>query len=133
MGIKLIVFLIFLVVATCNNQEVINHLTKENQNQHVKIRQQQEFTVTLPANPTTGYTWSVADSNTIHIQAIETVKYTAHSKKIGAGGDQEFRFKATEPGTSTLKLIYHRPWEKDVAPVDSFTVTIEIVKDKASK
>jgi predicted secreted protein len=36
------------------------------------------------------------------------------------------RFKALQSGTTTLKLGYSRSFEPDVAPIEEFTLTIEV-------
>ncbi len=35
-------------------------------------------------------------------------------------------FKALQAGTATLTLVYHRPWETGVEPIDTFTVTVTV-------
>ena len=36
-----------------------------------------------------------------------------------------FKFQAVAPGTTKIKLIYVRPWEKGQAPADAFQITVE--------
>jgi len=36
------------------------------------------------------------------------------------------RFETVEIGKTRLKLIYHRPFEKDVPPAETFEVTITV-------
>ena len=45
---------------------------------------------------------------------------------VGAGGREVLRFEAQQPGTTTLELVYHRPWEKDVEPLERFTVEVVV-------
>jgi predicted secreted protein len=35
-------------------------------------------------------------------------------------------FEAVAVGQTTLDLVYHRPWEKDVPPARTFGVTIVV-------
>ncbi|MGC9358653.1 MAG: protease inhibitor I42 family protein, partial [Anaerolineae bacterium] len=44
----------------------------------------------------------------------------------GAGGVQVFRFRAATTGRTTLELIYHRPWEEDVEPLQTWSVEVVV-------
>ncbi|MEW6573912.1 MAG: protease inhibitor I42 family protein [Bacillota bacterium] len=44
------------------------------------------------------------------------------SDLVGSGGKITFRFIASAPGWTTLKLVYQRWWEKGVPPLDEFEV-----------
>jgi inhibitor of cysteine peptidase len=83
--------------------------------------------VQLSSNPTTGYQWSVLGSPA----PLELVKSTYATDpqaagRVGAGGTQTLRFAAKSAGRSELKLGYARPWEKDVPPAKTFSVTVVI-------
>jgi predicted secreted protein len=45
---------------------------------------------------------------------------------IGSGGAYTFTLKALTPGSTTVKLIYHRSWETDVEPIEVFEVTLNV-------
>jgi predicted secreted protein len=47
---------------------------------------------------------------------------------MGAGGQLIFRFVPCEVGSVHLKLVYRRPWEKEIPPTKVFEVTV-VVKD----
>ena len=81
--------------------------------------------ITLEANPTTGYTWEVAEApgGQVMRQAGE-IEFESDSDAIGAGGVQIFRFEVLNAGQTNLTPIYHRPWEKDVEPLDTFTLQV---------
>lgn len=42
----------------------------------------------------------------------------------GAPGMDTFKFEVINTGQTTLKIVYHRIWEKDVAPVKTFLVEL---------
>jgi inhibitor of cysteine peptidase len=67
----------------------------------------------LKGNITTGYRWSVQDLDEQFLQQQGEEEYESDSKLIGAGGTSTFTFKAKQPGRTTLKLEYSRPFEKD--------------------
>jgi len=86
----------------------------------------EEIVVTLDGNPTTGYTWDAKDLDASMIQQIGSTEFKSGNPGLVAAGGT-LTFKTLKPGTTSLTLIYHRPWETDVKPLQSFTTTI-IVK-----
>ena len=53
-------------------------------------------------------------------------EFAADSDLIGAGGKVVLRFEAKAAGRTELRLVYHRPWEEDVEPLKSFSVTVSV-------
>jgi predicted secreted protein len=47
---------------------------------------------------------------------------------VGVGGEQELRFMARAEGFATLRLVYVRPWEKDVPPADVAVFAITVAR-----
>lgn len=83
--------------------------------------------VTLEGNPSTGYTWEVQDLDTSMFEMVgEPVFESSSPGLVGAGGTLTLTFKALQPGTATLNLVYHRPWETEVEPADAFSVTVVV-------
>ncbi|MCW3135098.1 MAG: protease inhibitor I42 family protein [Methanophagales archaeon] len=80
--------------------------------------------VTLEANPTTGYTWEVEELNEQVLQQIGDIAFVPESNLIGAGGIQIATFEVVGPGNATINMVYHRPWETDVEPADTFTLNV---------
>ena len=81
--------------------------------------------VQLASNPSTGYSWAVK-GDSAPLKLVSSDHKQDQSGKIGAPGTQQFRFEATASGASTLKLTYHRPWEKGVAPARTFTLHVNV-------
>ena len=82
--------------------------------------------VQLESNPSTGYSWAVnGDPSPLKLVSSE-YKQPDQSGRIGAQGIQEFHLEATAPGTSILKLVYRRPWEKNVAPAKMFALNVNV-------
>ena len=83
--------------------------------------------IELPGNPTTGYTWEVGSVNvSVLKQAGNTAKFKADTDLTGSPGKVTLRFKAVGPGKTTLKLIYRRPWEKDIAPIKAYQADVVV-------
>ena len=83
--------------------------------------------VELPGNPSTGYMWETGSVNTSVLKQVEsTTKFKSNTNLIGAPGKITLRFKATGPGKTTLKLVYHRSWEKNVAPLKTYQADVVV-------
>jgi predicted secreted protein len=73
--------------------------------------------VKLPANPSTGYSWSVVSNAPGVLQPLGDPKFEPAAKPMpGAGGSQTFGFRVVAGGSAFLELVYRRPSEADVPP-----------------
>src|ERR1700722_20382128 len=81
--------------------------------------------VTLAENPTTGYKWEFL-AKPEPVCVIVNDAYVANTAigTVGSGGVHNWEFRAVDKGTATVSLAYRRPWEKDVAPAQTFTLTL---------
>jgi inhibitor of cysteine peptidase len=87
----------------------------------------EEIVIMLDGNPTTGYTWEAKDLDTSMIQQVGSAEFkSSNPGLVGSGGTQTLTFKTLKPGSTSLTIIYHRPWETDVKPLHSFTTTIVV-------
>ena len=109
----------------------------------VTLAEHQVLVLSLEANPSSGYMWEVAEMDQDAVRQDGKAHFTsevalsdtgAHqtradvSRQMGEGGGgnyQVMRFKALESGESTIKLVYHRPWEHDVPPLKTYTLQIQ--------
>lgn len=92
----------------------------------IKLNKGQKVATTLEANPTTGYTWELAELNSNLLRQVGEMGYNPESNKLGSGGTQTLHIEAVDVGKTTLKLVYHRPWEKDVEPLKTFSLQVVI-------
>jgi inhibitor of cysteine peptidase len=85
------------------------------------------LTVSLPANPSTGYTWQIASGASQLLQPVLGPVYLPPANALpGAGGYQEFLLQAERTGTATLRMAYRRPFESGTAPAKTFTLSVSI-------
>jgi predicted secreted protein len=87
-----------------------------------------EFSVTLPANHTTGYSWRLATPlDPASLNLIGNVYHESTSGKVGASGEEVWTFSAQAPGTVQLDFEYVRSFEKTAPPAKTakFSVVIE--------
>ncbi|RCV63643.1 putative secreted protein [Methanophagales archaeon] len=80
--------------------------------------------VSLEGNPTTGYTWEVEELNEQVLQQIGGIVDVPESDLMGAPSMQIATFEVVGAGNATINMVYHRPWETDVEPLDTFTVNV---------
>jgi len=116
------------IFAGCNTPQEILYLGNDNNGQAIELCQNEEIVISLSANITTGYTWAVSGIDTNYLKQASEIQYKSSSDKMGSAGEQTFRFQTIAVGQTELKLIYHRPWEKDIAPLDTFYIKITVVK-----
>jgi inhibitor of cysteine peptidase len=117
---------ILVLVVACNSTNDVKIGAGENGG-HVDVRKGQVLVVTLESNPTTGYSWEVANATEgILTQKgeAEYVQGNAGNNLLGAGGTETFRFDVVGTGEANLKLIYHRTFEPGVEPAQTYEVAL---------
>lgn len=86
-----------------------------------------QFSITLPANPTTGYRWYIKSFDKDTFNMVSRKYVATKTTRLGAGGEQTFTFQLQEnksyPKTATIVLQYARPWEQDKGTIK----TLELV------
>ena len=90
----------------------------------------QEFTISLQANPTTGYDWKTSSFDTNLISLVKKdYNQDDHTGKplVGSGGTDFFTFKALKAGEAKITFIYYRPWEAP-KPEDQRQVFTVVIK-----
>jgi len=69
-----------------------------------------DVAISLPSNPTTGYTWEAEfDGNRLRLKEKRFGAETP--RRFGSGGEEQFVFAALKAGKTTVVLRYKRPWE----------------------
>ena len=90
-----------------------------------ELTEGQRLVVELVSNPTTGYRWEAIGGQPV-LEQLGEPRSKPDSDRVGAGGVEELQFRAMQVGETTLELVYHRPWEEDVEPLERFTVHIVV-------
>ena len=78
---------------------------------------QSSFTITLPANPTTGFSWTVKSYDKEYFKLAKKEYLPSEPKRIGSGGSSLFTFDVQKvfDGKQAITLVYARPWEPQSA------------------
>jgi len=126
--IALLTLLAALTVATgCSPQQQEVKASIDDNGREMQLKKGQTLVVTLEGNPTTGYSWEVVEPlNEQVLRQAGEPEFQQESDLVGAGGVQILRFEAVNAGKMTLKLIYHRPWERDVEPLETYSIQVVV-------
>lgn len=101
-------------------------LGAEDEGRQVELSEGQTLAVSLEGNPTTGYTWETEELDEDILKQMGEAEFEPQSDLIGAPGVLTLRFEAVGAGETTLNLVYHRSWEKDVEPLEAFSVSVVV-------
>jgi inhibitor of cysteine peptidase len=97
-------------------------------NQVINTGVNQEFTIALDSNITTGYSWQpVYDANALNL-VEQTYKEQDNTGKqiVGAAGTEYFKFKSLSKGETKVTFTYRRPWEQPSAEDQTLVFTINV-------
>jgi inhibitor of cysteine peptidase len=96
----------------------------------VELTQDQALVLTLEANPTTGYVWEVIEIDESVLKQVGDVLYRmsddSPNPPPGTGGTKTWRFEPVAAGQTTLKLLWHQPWNENLEPAHTFWVTVTV-------
>jgi predicted secreted protein len=113
-------------VNASNTLAVISMRLNENDsNKTVEIHIDDKLDIMLPAKPTKDYVWETTSLDT-NILAQDSSHFIASDKIISAGGIEIIKFHAIATGKSKVKLIFHKPFERNVPPLKIFELTVII-------
>ncbi|MCK9442736.1 MAG: protease inhibitor I42 family protein [Methanothrix sp.] len=98
---------------------------KETKVELIRARVNEPFTISLSANPTTGYEWK-ADYDYVLLkqESAQFERAFAETMRVGVSGTSVFVFLPIKPGKSTIYFVYKRSWENIVADTRAFHVEI---------
>ena len=88
-------------------------------------KEPQTATVSLPSNPTTGYSWKVEQSNDLFEITSEFAE--GEGGALGAGGTDTFTLTPQASGETAGMFMYGRSWEE--APESKIVYNVKIDKN----
>ena len=88
----------------------------------------QEFTIALGSNISTGYSWQAAYDEKALTLVEKTYKEQDNTGKqiVGAAGTEYFTFKVLSKGETKITFTYQRPWEQPSAQDQTLVFTINV-------
>ena len=109
-------------------EEAVVWVTEEQNGTQVNLGRGDFLLVRLESNPSTGYRWEVLNNDDAVLRPLGEPQFQPSSNLLGAGGTETFSFEAIAEGTSVLVMIYHRPFEEDEEPLDTFRLRVVVEK-----
>ena len=91
-----------------------------------RLRRGQLLAIALDSNASTGYAWEIIEDGSPLLEPapVPASAAPATPSMPGAGGTSRWRYRAMQAGTTTLRLVYRRSWEKEVEPVRTATYRV---------
>lgn len=120
--VTLLFFTLFLMLSGCKPTTY----RREDEGRKLTMRPGQSFLVVLDGNPTTGYAWELKSLDESVVKLEGMPEYSLGGAQVGSGGAYVFRFSTVSAGETELVLIYHRPWEEDAEPLETFRLMIVV-------
>ena len=85
------------------------------------------FTLVLEANPTTGYEWNLAETlDPARVELLDATYRSCRPVTTGSGGRSIWKFRAVDPGETTIQLGYYPPDKSRNVPAYTVTFTITV-------
>jgi inhibitor of cysteine peptidase len=102
-------------------------VTNDDNGAAVTLGDDETLVLDLDGNITTGYTWEIeaVDDSILRLVGGD-FEYRSDSDLEGSPGTFTFTFEPVATGETDLRLIYHRPWEEDVDPLEIYELTITV-------
>lgn len=101
-----------LVLGGCSSSPRTVTVGEAQNGQMVDLRLGDTLAVSLPANPSTGYSWEVVESPEPVLVPTGSWEFVhGRTDVVGAPGIGTLRLRAATPGAVALRLGYRRPWE----------------------
>ena len=93
----------------------------------VDVQVGDKFTISLEANPSTGYSWELTGPlDDKVVVELGSDHQPGQGTGVGVPGQQLFRFQGVGKGTATIGLQYVRPWENGVPPAKTSEFTVNV-------
>jgi inhibitor of cysteine peptidase len=142
-GFLVVLLLLSLMIAGCDGSGDVevqeedpmdaNEVALEASSNGDRIEAQvgQVLVLTLESNPSTGYLWEVVKDGAPALEQVGGSLFKLDAEEgeevpPGTGGWEVFRFEAKAAGETGLELVYHRPWEEGVEPLEVFSLQVVV-------
>ena len=113
-------------VLSCTAAQKPLMINKESDGKIIIVNRTRPFTIALPGNASTGFAWHIRDLDTTKLIKNGPGSFVGRDTVPGTSGTFFLGFLPRKKGVSTITLTYHRDFEIDVPPADSFRVTIRV-------
>jgi inhibitor of cysteine peptidase len=94
--------------------------------QPVSVAAGEDFFIALASNVTTGYSWTATVGDATIVSSEGGVYQPPASPAMGAGGQQILIFHAIRPGTTTIAIVYARPFDPAKTAAQTLTFNVSV-------
>lgn len=101
-------------------------LTEADDGTGVNLNVGDTLEITLPGNPSTGYTWQPETDPWPFLQPLGAPRFQAGGTGLGAGGRVTLSYQAAQSGEVDLALRYVRPFAAPDPAAQEFDVTVTV-------
>ena len=103
-------------------------LNADDSGSDVTVRVGVRLLVTLSGNASTGYEWEITDLDTSILENSGTIHRSSCAIPVpGCGEIKTWMFTALAAGSTSLRMIYHRPWEAE-EPARTFELIVTVTE-----
>jgi predicted secreted protein len=111
----------------CPSAPVTVSVTDQHNGTRVTVPRGGTLELRLPTVPGTGFGWHIVRDDPGHLRLIESKNIQERgSSAPGATETYLLRFEAIARGEAVLELKYSRPWEREVAALKTYRLTIDV-------
>lgn len=96
----------------------------------IDVKKGEGFIIVLEANPSTGYTWELADELDSSIVRFESNRYGTPQRTAQAGSPQSeyWLFDTVGTGATEISFKYLRTWEEGIEPEKTVVFTVNVAE-----
>ena len=122
-----LVLLLGLLISGCPFAPVQTVILGENDSGgDVTMRVGARLIVVLRGNASTGYEWELAELDGSVVEHTDwSSQYGCAASVDGCAHTERWTYTALSPGSTTLRMIYHQPWE-EVEPARTFELSVTV-------
>ena len=125
--LPLVTLAIVLIMAAACNPTKHTNLNAADKGSQVEVKVGDQIVISLDANPSTGYTWVAKDLDTTMFEQVGDPVFTSSNPNlVGSGRTLILTYKTLKAGTVNLTLVYQRPWETGIDPIDTYEITVKV-------
>lgn len=107
-----------------NSEITVNNSHNESE---ITVEKDSILIVKVLANPGTGYGWQIIKNDSEKLKPLgDSILEPLEEQTPGASENQVFRFLAQASGSTILELHYLRPWEKNIPPLKTYSLKVQI-------